>query len=258
MLCNTKKTELSETPRSRADQSQALRKARLKLDDEGTLEGEVEEIFTGHLSEKRKADAWGDSVDVVNKAFRDEAAKRLPSAELTDIVWTNLDTCAMPLSVKYHVRVPGYAEQAGKRLVFAPSFFQTGKPVVFSAAERKYPIFFFYPWAEHDDIEIVLPTSYALEKPSAPTAVGELAGAFGAEYKLQYAAKTRTFAYRRDFALGANGACAFTQASYPALKALFQQLYKSDTHSIVLKPKAASVTPVATPEAEKQATPAAP
>jgi hypothetical protein len=259
MLCNTKKTELSEIPLSRAEQSQAQRKARLKLDDEGTLEGDVEETYTGHLSEKRKATAWGDSIDEVNKGFREEVTKRLPNAEVTNIIWTNLDTTAMPLAVKYHVRVPGYAEQAGKRLIFAPSFFQTGKSAVFAAAERKYPIFFYYPWAEHDDIEIVLPTGYTLEKPSAPTPVGELAGVLGSEYKLQYLGKTRTFAYRRDFALGANGACAFAQKSYPVLKAVFEQLYKSDAHSIVLKPKAAPAAATAPAvEIEKQATPAAP
>ncbi|MBK9991147.1 MAG: DUF3857 and transglutaminase domain-containing protein [Verrucomicrobia bacterium] len=258
MLCNTKKKELSEIPRSLADQSQALRKARLKLDDEGTLEGDVEESYSGHLSEKQKVDAWIISIDEVNKIFREKVTARLPNAEVSDIVWTNLDTTAVPLTVKYHVRVPGYAELAGKRLIFAPSFFQVGKPVVFAAAERKHPIFFYYPWAEHDDIEIVLPTGYTLEKPSAPTAVGELAGAFGADYKLQYLGKTRTFCYRRDFALGANGACAFAQQSYPALKALFEQLYKSDTHSIVLKPKTAPAVPAASPVSEKPAAPATP
>lgn len=258
MLCNPKKLELDQVPGSLANQSEALRKARLTLDAEGTLEGEIEETFTGHLAEKRKWDAWGDSIEQVSKEFREEKTKHLPNAEVSDIVWTNLDTSVMPLTVKYHVRVPGYAELAGKRLVFTPSFFQAGKPVVFAAAERKYPIFFYYPWAEHDDIEIVLPTGYTLEKPSAPIAVGELAGTFGAQYKLQYNGKVRTFVYRRDFALGANGICAFAQQSYPALKALFEQLYKSDTHSIVLKPKAAPVAPVASPVTEKPAAPATP
>lgn len=255
MLCNPKKTELGQIPGSLANQSTVLRKARLMLDAEGTLEGEIEETYTGHLAEKRKWDARLDSTEQVSKEFREEKTKYLPNADVTDIVWTNLNSTAMPLTVKYHVRVPGYAELAGKRLVFAPSFFQAGKPVVFAATERKHPIFFYYPWAEHDDIEIVLPTGYTLEKPSAPTPVGELAGAFGADYKLQYSGKTRTFSYRRDFALGGNGVCAFAQKSYPALKALFEQLYKSDTHSIVLKPKAATAAPAPaapTAETEKQ------
>jgi hypothetical protein len=257
MLCNSKKTELSEIPRSLADSSQVLRKARLTLDVEGTLEGEVEETFTGHLAVRRKADAWGDSIDEVNKNFREEKTKRQPNAEVSDIVWTNLETTVLPLTVKYRVRVPGYAEQAGKRLVFAPSFFQIGAPAVFTAAERKYPIFFYYPWAEHDDIEVVLPEGYTLEKPSAPKPVGALGGAFGADYKLQYNSKTRTFAYRRDFALGADGACRFARDSYPALKELFEQLRKSDAHSIVLKPKvAAAAAPAASAETATQAAPA--
>ena len=101
-----------------------------------------------------------------------------------------------------------------------------------------------------------------LEKPSAPSAVGEMAGEFGAEYKLQYSGKTHVLGYRRDFSLGANGACAFEQKGYPVLKELFEELHKSDAHSLVIKPKvaaaAAAPTPAPTAETKTQATPASP
>lgn len=250
LLCDTKKVELALIGVAPASASNESRKGRFKLDDEGTLEGDVEIAFSGHLAVARKADTWSQSLDAVNKDYREEVTKRLPAAEVSDIVWTNLDNNVLPLVVKYHVRVPGYAEQAGSRLVFAPSFFEAGAALVFAAAERKYPVFFSHPWSEHDDIEIVLPDGYTLDKPSAPRPVGELGGTFGAAYKLQYNGKTRTFGYGRDFALGNNGVYTFRLESYPALKNLFELLHKSDTHAIMLKPKAAPAPAV--PAAEVQ------
>jgi Skp family chaperone for outer membrane proteins len=231
-----------------ADKSQAQRKARLALDAEGTLEGDVEETYTGQQAITRKEDNHGDETEKVNEAFRKEINKRIPSAEVTDIVWTNLSTNVMPLSVKYHVRIPSYAQQAGKRLIFSPCYFEFGKSPVLAPEKRKYPIFFPFPTSDHDDIEIKLPEGYVLDKPSAPSPVGAIASAFGAEYQLNYKPKVRTFFYRRDFVLGGDGACAFHQDSYPELRSLFAMLQKSDAHSIVLKPKA-PVQPAAEPAA---------
>lgn len=241
LLCDTKKVEYEVTGTASAANNEARRKGRFALDGEGTLEGEVEEVFAGQQGVVKKSDTWSMTLDEVNKELQGEVAKRLPNAEVSEIAWTNLENRELPVSVKYHVRVPGYAEQAGKRLVFGPSFFEAGTAVVFAAAERKFPICFAYPWSEHDDIEVVLPEGYTLDRPSAPAPVGELGGAFGATYKLQYNAKTRAFGYQREFALGANGAISFRQESYPAVKSLFELLHQSDTHSIVIKPKEAPV-----------------
>ncbi|HLP03052.1 MAG TPA: DUF3857 domain-containing protein [Opitutaceae bacterium] len=254
LLCNTKKLEQGAIGASKSTDNRTERKGRFRLDGDGTLEGEVEQVFRGHLAVERKDDNWAKSLEEATKRFTEEITNRLPNAEVSRVTWSNLDTYLHPLTVRYHVRVPGYAEQVGKRLVFAPGFFEAGRPVVFAAAERKFPIVFPYPWEEHDDIEIVLPEGYALDKPSAPTPVGELTGPFGAAYNLQYVGKTRTFSFRRDFTLGANGAFAFRQESYPALKNLFELLRRSDTHSIMLKPKE---KPAATAPAADASQPAA-
>ncbi|HLP09847.1 MAG TPA: DUF3857 domain-containing protein [Opitutaceae bacterium] len=254
LLCNTKKVENGTIGVSKSADNRTERKGRFRLDADGTLEGQVEQVFRGHLAVERKDDNWSTSLEESTKRFTEEITNRLPNAEVSQVTWSNLDTYLHPLTVRYHVRVPGYAEQVGKRLVFAPGFFEAGRPVVFAAAERKFPIVFPYPREEHDDIEIVLPEGYALDKPSAPTPVGELSGAFGAAYNLQYTGKTRTFSFRRDFALGANGAFAFRPESYSTLKNLFELLRRSDTHSIMLKPKE---KPVAAAPATETTQPAA-
>jgi len=253
LICDLRKIEFAEIPTSTAEQNHQQYHARLALDPEGTLEGDIEESMTGQLAAKQKAETWSESEEGSCKRFREELAKRLPDAEITQIVWTNRHSNAMPLKVSCHVRVPGYAQHAGTRLIISPSFFRVGAPVVFAAAERKHPIFFPYPWSEHDEIELVLPEGFVLDKPSAPTPVGDRAGVLGSAYSLRFNPKTRILSYQRDFTLGANGACRFKKESYPALKELYEQLHSSDSHVLVLKSRTAVAANDKKPEAETAA-----
>ena len=48
---------------------------------------------------------------------------------------------------------------------------------MFSAADRKYDIYFHYPWSEYDEVRIELPEGYALESSDPPAAADF--GAYG-------------------------------------------------------------------------------
>lgn len=236
LICDLKKVEYAEIPTSTAEQNRQQYRARLVLDADGTLEGDVEESFTGQLASKRKLDAWVESEEKISQDFSAEVVKRLPNAEVTQVAWTNLHTNSIPLKATYHVRVPGYAEKVGKRLVVPPGYFRAGKSPEFTAPSRKFPIFFPYPWSEHDDVEIAMPRGFVFDAPSAPSPVGNTSGALGSSYQMHFDQKKRILTYQRDFSLGGNGACRFKVESYPALKELFEQLHKSDSHVLVLKP----------------------
>jgi hypothetical protein len=241
---------LDQIQSSPSVRTEVQRKGRFKLDAEGTLEGSVEITMTGQVAMSQKSESWEDSQEDVDKEFRESITKRLPNAEVSAISWTNLRTREMPLTVAYQIRVPGYAEAVGRRLVFAPSVFEAGAPVVFAPAERKYPISFPYAHANHDDIEIALPEGFVMDKPSAPPPVQGGGEAIKATHRMQYNGKTRTLGFTRDFVLGGNGAISFKSESYPALKGIFEALHKADTHAIMLKPKEA---PVATEGSDRPA-----
>ena len=256
LLCDDSKVIYETTPATGADKSQANRKARLALDSEGTLDGEIDESFTGHEGIAYKARYADKAADEIDRDFREELTKRLPTAEISDLQWGNLRTHEFPVTLHYKVHVPGYAEQAGKRLVVAPGYFETGRPAKFTAESRRLPIFFPFAREEHDDIELVLPEGFELDHPSAPASVGAQENTIGARYVIGYKPKHRTLSYRRDFVLGGNQAISFQTESYPVLKKRFERLYQSDTHALILKVKAeAAVTPVA-PATDAKPTPA--
>lgn len=242
LLCDksAKEAVYAEIPRSPAAASREVRHGAFTLTDDGTLEGDVEVAWTGQLARTLKDGNWHETQEDIDKSFREEIGKRIPGAEITGLVWENLRSQMVPLKARYHVVVPGYAEQVGRRLLVRPGFFESGKPAVFAADHRRYPIAFPFAWQESDEISIQLPEGFELDQPSAPLNVGSLEAEFGAAYKIKYSGKTRVLQYTRDFSLGTNGALMFQAQSYPVIKGIFEKIHRSDTHAIMIKPKAAA------------------
>src|ERR1044072_2571402 len=143
-----------KTPLSPAEKSKEKHVADLKLDENGTLEGDVTVEFTGHLAVERKVFNEDDSPEQREENLKESVKSRLSSAELTNIVIENATDSSKPFVYKYHVRVPEYAQRTGKRLFFQPGYFQKGISALFSAGTRSYPVYFHYPWSEEDKITI--------------------------------------------------------------------------------------------------------
>ena len=225
------------TPVAAAALSRAQRKARLCLDADGTLEGVVEETLTGHLAITLKQrfgrDAGADETAAAAEWLRGEVTRRLAGAELSAVEFTNLRSGDLPVTIKYQVRVPAYAEKVGGTLQLPPSYFEAGEPAVFPAAERKYPISFPHAWSEQDDVEIALPTGFAVVNPSVPPSVGGRE-VLGVTYQMEHNEGSRTLRYRREFTLGGNGAISFRVEDYPILKKFFDHLHAADAHRILL------------------------
>ncbi|MBK8475745.1 MAG: hypothetical protein IPL39_05385 [Opitutaceae bacterium] len=227
-----------QTPVAAAALSQAQRKARLRLDAEGTLEGAVEETLTGHLAITLKQrfgrEAEADAAELAATEWLcGEVKRRLPGVELSALSCANLRSVDLPVTVKYQMRVPGYAAKVEGTLQLPPSYFEAGDPAVFPTAERKYPISFPHAWSELDDIEIVLPAGFGVVDPSAPPPAGD-ATVLGVSYRMEYDKETRSLRYRREFAVGGNGAISFKVEAYPTLKKFFDHVHGADAHTIVL------------------------
>jgi len=236
-VCDEDKCWYETTPNASAGRTLVKRKGRFTLDLEGTLDGEVELQLGGHAGIEQKEKWWGKEESEATKDFREQLTAHLPTAEISDITWENLKNRQLPVIVRYKVHAPGYAEVAGSRLVVTPNFFEAGVAPVFTADKRQYPIYFDYAEKDQDDIELVFPEGYTLDGGSSPANVGDPAGLIAARYGLRLFPKTRTLSYQRERVVG-NGAIAFRAESYPQIKKLFEDINRSDRHSLVLKPKA--------------------
>lgn len=245
LICDPDKKILEENPVSSGEKSPVVRQGRFVLDEEGTLEGEVEISMGGHVGSLKKKGWQAEQRAEIDAEYRATITKRLPAAEVSDLQWENLQGNKLPLIVRYKIKVPAYADVAGTKIILPANVFEHGAPAVFSAENRKHPVFFDHAWSEQDDIIITLPEGYTIEAGNAPANVGTLTGALGVAYELGFKPKSRQLLYKRNFVLGGNGVILFQPSKYPTLKRLFDIIGRSDEHTFVLKSSAASESPVA-------------
>ena len=239
LITDPKQPVWVDTPMSSPEKSLIQRRAKLKLLDDGTLEGDVRIEYSGHFAIERKEEIDEESDTERENGFKEEVKEQISAAEITQIKIENVTDHVKPLAYSYHVRVPGYAQRTGKRLFLQPAFFQHGVGPLFATATRKYPIYFHYPWSEDDHVEIEIPAGYALDNADAPAPFGS--GKIS-EYKptLSITSDRKALIYKRTFFFGGGGALLFPVDTYPALKAYFDALHKQDNHSIALKQAATS------------------
>lgn len=248
LICDEKKPIFQETEAAPAAKSVATRIGRFTLDAEGTLEGDVEIRMGGHIGALRKTEWNDDSVEEIDTLYRAEIAANLPSAEISDLKWENLRAPEEPLIARFKLKVPGYAELAGSRLIFVPNVFEHGAQPLFIPEKRIHPIMFRHAWAEQDDITIVLPEGYMLDGATSPSNMANPdTEIVGVRYKLSYQGKQRTLSYKRHFAVGAKGLTILPAQSYEPLKNFFDALHVQDEHKLVIKPKPEPATAPANP-----------
>lgn len=230
-----------DTPMSPPDKSLEKRSAKLRLSEDGTLEGDVRIEYYGHLGAEQKELNDESSQSEREERLRNMIKERMSTAEVSDIKIENVTDFEKPFVYEFKIKVPGYAQRTGKRLFIQPSFFEKGVAPLFQTTERHYPIYFRFAWSEEDDVRIELPAGYVLDNPEAPApfAAGNIAGY---DVKLQATKDGRTLVLKRNFFFGGGDNVLFPVTSYGQLKKVFDALHESDNHTIALKQQAATAS----------------
>ncbi len=226
-------------PISPPEKSVEKRTAALKLLDDGTLEGDVQIEYTGHLGFDKKEYNDDDSPTQREETLRNSVKARMTTAEISDIKIENVTDPIKPFVYKYHVRVPGYAQRTGKRLFFQPGFFTHGEGPLFTSADRKTAVFFHYPWSERDHITIELPAGFAPDNADVPAPITAAMTQNICEATIKMAVGGHTLIYDRSFFFGGGGNVLFPNQTYAAVKQLFDIIHQANNHTITLKQVAA-------------------
>lgn len=222
------------TPLSPPEKSLQKRTARFRLSEDGTLEGDASIEYTGHFAmEKREANEKA-LPQAHEQMLRDMLTEQMSTAELSNIRIENLTETAKPLIYSFHVRVPGYAQRTGKRLILQSAFFQRGLSPRFTTGGRNHSIYFHFPWAEDDNVTIDLPVGFALDNAEGPASFNA-STVCKYEIKILVTDDKRTLIYKRKFIFGMGGVILFPSETYQQLKNVFDTLHNRDNHSIALK-----------------------
>lgn len=213
-----------------ASESRIERVGKLKLSDTGDLEGKLTVTYTGleamyHRIEERNAD------EVARKKFLEERVTSqigaAAEAELTNKPeWTSSET---PLVAEFNLKIPGWASNAGKRVVLPAAIFTAGEKGLFEHANRVHPIYFEYPHEKADDVTIELPPGWQVSSvPPLQDHNGKII-----VYSLKVEQSPGTLRLTRKLTIDI---VLLEQKYYAALRNFFQNVRTSDGVQIVVQP----------------------
>ena len=219
-----------------ACESRMERRANLKLTDTGDLEGKVTVTYTGLEAMYHRLDVRHDD-DVAHKKFMEDRLKsQVPAAIEAELVnkpdWSGSGT---PLVAEFDIKIPGWAANAGKRVVLPAAIFTEVEKHIFEHANRAYPIYFEYPYEKIDDIAIELPPGWSVN--SVPPAQAQDGHVVAYDLKVENRKDTLHLTRKLtvDFLI-------LEPKYYMALRNFFQAVRTGDEEQIVLQPGAASAS----------------
>jgi hypothetical protein len=220
------------TPNSAPAESVGRREAKLTVSEDGTVEGDVREAFNGHVGDRLREAIDEKSAQERVDALSEDVKERLSTAELSNVVFENVQDAEKPFVRRYHVRVPNYAQRTGKRIFFQPSFFEKGGKPAFPASQRQHPILFPFAWSEEDHVTVEVPLGFTFERPQLPAPLrSEPLASYAATARL---VGERTLEYERSFYFGGGGVLYFDAKNYAPLKRFFDLLLASDESILTL------------------------
>lgn len=219
-----------QTTLPHASESRIERVGKLKLSDTGDVEGKLTVTYIGleamyHRMDEKNAD------DVARKKYLEERVTTqigVPAeAELTNKPdWTSSET---PLVAEFNLKIPGWASNAGKRVLVPGAIFTAGEKGVFEHANRVQPIYFEYPYQKVDDVTIELPPGWQVGSVPPPQDLNGKVILYNAKVEQSAGTLRLTRKLTIDLLL-------LDQKYYPALRNFFQLIRTSDGVQIVLQP----------------------
>jgi regulator of replication initiation timing len=219
-----------QTTLPRASESRIERVGKLKLSDTGDLEGTLTVTYIGleamyHRMEQRNAD------EVARKKFLEErVTSQIAMASEVELTnkpdWASSET---PLVAEFHLKIPGYASNAGKRVVLPAAIFTTAEKGIFEHANRVQPIYFEYLYEKADDMNIELPPGWQVSSvPAAQDLNGKVV-----VYNLKVEQNAGALRLTRKLSIDV---LLMDQKYYGALRNFFQGVRSGDGMQIVVQP----------------------
>ena len=219
-----------QTTLPRASESRIERVGKLKLSDTGDLDGTLTVTYIGLEAMYHRMEARNEDDVARKKSIEELLTSQIAMAAEVELTnkpdWTSSET---PLVAEFHLKIPGYASNAGKRVVLPAAIFTTAEKGIFEHANRVQPIYFEYPYEKADDMNIELPPGWQVS--SVPAALDQNGRVVVYSLKVEPSpgALRLTRKLSIDFLL-------MEEKYYPALRNFFQAVRNGDGVQVVLQP----------------------
>jgi len=219
-----------ETLSPESSASQIIRKADLKLSDEGTLEGKLTVTFTGLEAAWRRVEEHNQD-EAHRKKFLEDYVKEIVPVGIEVELTSKPDwTSSSPgLVAEYSLKVPGWVSGAGKRALFPTGLFSAPEKHMYEHSTRVHPLYFHYSYEKLDDVQVDLPLGWQVG--SLPQPVVQNAKAIVYTSKVENNKGTLHLERRLKMDM-----ISLEQKYYPTLRSFYQLVKNGDEQQIVLQP----------------------
>lgn len=218
-----------KVPPSNYDKSVVSRTAHGTVAEDGSLKAEVVIEYKGYDALEHRLESLDTDEAGKKKMLEDEVKEWLPSGSVVKMAkvegWDGSDE---PLVAHFNVEVPAYASVAGKRLLLPAYLFQVQQREAFKHSDRKYPVYFPYPFTEHDSLTLKTPDGLAVE--SVPEAQN---ASLGGSAKYVNASQFDGAQMRSERKLLFNGVF-FPTEKYSEVKTFFNKVQAADQQQAIL------------------------
>jgi len=223
--------ELVEMPQLPATLNATERTAKLKLDNKGTLSGDIREVRRGDPAVYQRYALQGVAKEQDKiKSIEAALANSLGTFQITKASIGNLAQNNLPFVYEYSLVAENYAKSAGDLLLVRPRVIGYESQNFMETKEaRKYPVEFPGPWRNTDTFEIALPAGYEVDDLPPPVN----ADYSFASYHSKAEVSGKTLKYTRTFEI--------KELSVPVskadeLKMFYRVIGNDERNTAVLKP----------------------
>ena len=226
---NKKDGAFVKTPPLTYEKSLTKKSANAALSESGDLKGEVTIEFKGIEALEHRLEAIDSDSAGKKKDLEDELKQWLPAGTIVKMTTSDgWEGANDPLVAHFTIEVPSYASVTGKLLLIPVCLFQSKQHKTFMHAERKYPVYFAYPFTELDEVSITVPAGFTLESVPAQQDASLKVAKYQAVSQFD---GSRLVTQRK---LAFNGIY-FDLDKYPELKSFFSKVRTGDEQQAVLQ-----------------------
>jgi len=223
-----------KTPLPKSSESRLQYVAKLRLTEDGNLEGTVEVTRTGLEAVHDREHARNED-DLARKTLLDDQVKhQIPATAAVELKkqpdWSDPEA---PFISEYKVDIAGWASNAGKRMLIPAGVFTGIERHLFEHANRVHDVYIDYPYEKDDDVTIELPQGWEIGNVPAPVEKTERVVGYSLNVENNKTTLRLTRKLTWNFLL-------LDVKYYPALRNFFQDVRTGDEQQIVLQPAAQS------------------
>ncbi len=218
------------TPVLESSVSQIERRADLKINPEGTLEGKLTVTYSGIEAAWRRFVERDEDESQRRKFLEDEISESVPTA--IEIELTNKPdwTSSVPTFVaQFNLKVPNWISGAGRKALLPVGLFSVPEKHTCEHAKRVHPLYFSWKYQKVDDIRIELPAGWQVNNlPQPQNSQSKFAG-YRLNVENDKGAVHVGRILRSDVIL-------LEASEYETLRSFYQAVRTGDEQQIVLQP----------------------